>query len=214
MKVVAISDLHGFLPKTPECDLLLIAGDICPYWDHRIPFQAQWLNTVFRHWLQDQPAKHVVAVFGNHDLVGQEAPNLVPKLKWHLLQDQLVVIDGVRIYGLPWQRTFSNGWAFNLDEPELDKKYEAIPECDIIVSHGPPFGFGDNVPGSVTRLPEQLGSKAFRKRIMGLPSMKLVVFGHIHEGRGVNSIGQTAIANVTHVDENYNPIYLPMEFEL
>lgn len=216
MKVVAISDLHGYLPEIPPCDLLLIAGDICPYWDHRIPFQASWLNTVFRHWLGGVKADYIVAIWGNHDLIGQEAPNLVPKLRWTLLQDSMATlgVGGLKVYGLPWQRTFSTGWAFNLDEPELDKKYEAIPECDIIVSHGPPFGWGDTVPRTRSRIPEQVGSRVFRKRIMESPSMKLVVFGHIHEGRGVHHIGRTAIANVTHVDESYNPIYPPMEFDL
>ena len=60
MNVVAISDLHGFLPETPPCDLLLIAGDVCPVWNHRWQFQRKWLREVFGPWLEAQPARKVV----------------------------------------------------------------------------------------------------------------------------------------------------------
>ena len=62
--VCATADLHGWLPPISPCDLLLIAGDICPPTDQR-----HWLDTNFRTWLVDSPARHVVATWGNNDVV-------------------------------------------------------------------------------------------------------------------------------------------------
>ena len=64
--VVAVSDLHGLLPPVPACDLLLLAGDLCPLLDHRPAAQAHWLDTDFRRWLRGVHARQVVFVAGNH----------------------------------------------------------------------------------------------------------------------------------------------------
>ena len=66
MKIVAISDLHGQLPTVPECDLLLIAGDICPVHNHKLFYQDIWLRSVFAAWLRQQRAKRIIGVWGNH----------------------------------------------------------------------------------------------------------------------------------------------------
>src|SRR5947209_1459473 len=138
--VAAVSDLHGMLPPVPACDLLLIAGDICPLRDHRPVSQAAWLDTDFRRWLQAVPARKVVLVAGNHDLVFQGAPHLVPRdLPAAYLQDSGLEWEGLKIWGTPWQPRFFD-WAFNLDEPDLAAKWALIPEgTDLLVTHGPPY---------------------------------------------------------------------------
>src|SRR4051812_12302796 len=116
MLIRALSDLHGTLPEIAPCDLLLLGGDLCPVTDHRLSYQADWLDTTFRRWLEQVPARRIVAVAGNHDLVFEKAPYLLPRdLPWTYLQDSGCTWEGLQLYGTPWQPWFFD-WAFNLYE--------------------------------------------------------------------------------------------------
>lgn len=210
MKIVATSDLHGNLPAIPSCDLLIIAGDICPLRSHDDTFQRRWLNSDFKRWLCSVPAKHIVGVAGNHDLIFEQRPDDVPALPWHYLQDSEVSIEGLRIYGMPWQRRFFD-WAFNLDEPELSAKYAAIPAgVDIVVSHGPAYGLGDRAPRQNAAGFEHTGSKAFLERVREIAPW-LVVTGHIHCDPGVWFRGKTIFVNASLLDNAYRVKHKPYE---
>ena len=213
MKVIAISDQHGYLPEIKEsCDLFLIGGDICPSRNHNVEFQASWLDTNFRSWLETIPAKKIVGVAGNHDFVFQNRPYTVPKLPWTYLQDSSTEFEGLRIYGSPWQPYFFD-WSFNLYEKDLVEKWKLIPSnTDILVLHGPPHGYGDNAPRSGGGT-EKTGSISLLERIKEVKP-KLCIFGHIHEGRGQWDMDGTILANVTLVDRKYDMVYEPMVFEI
>jgi Icc-related predicted phosphoesterase len=210
--IVAISDQHGVLPDIPPCDLLLIAGDLCPISNHDPSFQADWLSRDFRWWLAKVPARKIVFIAGNHDFVFEQEPRLVPSdLPATYLQDSRLEWEGLRIWGTPWQPWFFD-WAFNLGEGDLAKKWELIPDdTDILVVHGPPRDHGDGVPerDGIRRT----GSPSLLERIRQVRP-KLVVFGHIHEGRGEWRLGPSVLANVTILDEKYRHIHEPWTFEL
>lgn len=230
MLIGAISDLHGNLPEIPDCDLLLIAGDVCPATNHHMGFQHKWLKNTFAKWLTKLRDRDifVVGCWGNHDRIAEFAPNLIPELDWVVLNNRLVHWD-LNIWGSPWTLEFGRGWAFNKNAVDLAELHSNIPPCDIIVTHGPCYGIGDLAPrlardasgkylkdlnGNRIRIDdEHTGCPALTKRITEIEP-KLVVFGHIHEGRGKRQLGKTTIANVTHLDASYRPVYDTMLFEI
>lgn len=213
LHIVAMSDLHGYLPEdVPECDLLLLAGDMLPVTNHGIPFQAEWLDQDFRRWLRRLPARKIVGIAGNHDLIFDHEPQRVPcDLPWTYLQDSGLEWEGLKVWGTPWQPWFFD-WAFNGSPDVLRRKWALIPDdTDVLLVHGPPHGYGDGVP-------ERSGI-----RYCGCPHLlerieqiapRLVVFGHIHEGRGQWQLGPTTLANVTLLNEKYEPVYSPFQFSL
>ena len=77
MRIVALSDLHGFLPDIPPCDLLIVAGDVCPdrfgpFMAVHDPYQQQaWFDRTVRPWLAAASATHKLLTWGNHDWCGQ-----------------------------------------------------------------------------------------------------------------------------------------------
>lgn len=215
MSIYAVADLHGNLPPIPEdCDVLLIAGDICPdfppmkarHWDFVDKTgqrQAKWLATDFREWLQPlikRPGR-VIAVWGNHDFVG-EYPWLVPKLPWTLLRDTgtTIMLPGlvpVRIWGTPWVPTLTS-WAFYGNPDFLSGRADSIPaHLNILMSHGPPFGVGDRVLRG-----EHVGDPALAEAILRARPVATIC-GHIHEARGDYDLEDCRVLNVSAVDAQY-----------
>jgi predicted phosphohydrolase len=148
-------------------------------------------------WLRSLPHRHKVVIAGNHDFLVQEksaeARPLFEGLTY--LEDEEAVIDGVRIWGSPWQPWFHQ-WAFNLHRgADLDAKWKLIPEgIDVLVTHGPPAGMGDKCwDGRRVGCDDLL-------RHLGRVKPKVHLFGHIHEDRGEWPYGATRVINVTTSD--------------
>jgi Icc-related predicted phosphoesterase len=201
--IYATSDLHGMLPdpdSVPECDIFIVAGDVTPVTNHRLEFQASWINTYFIAFMAQIRAKHKIWIAGNHDFICQQDPTAVLSPHYTYLRDQETTVGGIRIYGTPWTPTFYD-WAFMRSETDLEGIYEAIPEgIDILISHGPPQGYCDqNV------MYERCGSFALARRIRAVKP-RAVVCGHIHEAYGLGRLGESEIYNVSRVNFNYQPV--------
>jgi len=160
MKIVALSDQHGFLPDIPPCDLLIVAGDQIPDYPHhaqhrlgsgpQIDKQAQWWKYTWLPWRKTQPAKMCLVTWGNHDYYGQHLYNTVnSRVVFGEAGDTVAIVDGafeldgVKFWLTPWSSQFRD-WAFMATEEKLAEKYKSIPtDIDVLVSHQPPYGYGD-----------------------------------------------------------------------
>jgi hypothetical protein len=152
----------------------------------------------FIPWLRSVPATDKVVIAGNHDFVLQPMvkgegrfgygygnefyERTVERLATtcHYLSDESATVQGLKFHGTPWVPRFMD-WAFMAADPLLKEKYDLIPDdTDILVVHGPPYGFGDlSSYGD-----KNVGSVSLRRR-MGELNLKLAFFGHIHNGRGI-----------------------------
>lgn len=226
VKVVLISDLHGNLPEIPECDLLVIAGDVTPVHNHAWPYQKEWLSGRFSNWLRDLPVKNIVGVGGNHDFALVESNWHRDVIPWTYLKDESVEIEGLKIWGSPYSNKFGN-WTAMLPEGMLQEKWRKIPrDIDILVVHGPAHGIGDFVPAATwsavkrgwenLETGEHVGSTSLSQQLSfeEWPNLKLFAFGHIHEGYGHYKMGKVDAYNASYVNGEYEPGNPPWEVEL
>ena len=98
-------------------------------------------------------------------------------------------------------------WAFMKPAPDLETVYAEIPEgIDILISHQPPYGYGDRYceVGSVKI--DHLGSRELLAAIDRCRP-KLVICGHIHDGYGQAEYAGIPIYNVSVVDEQYRLVH-------
>jgi len=177
MRVVATADIHNTKPRLPDGDMLLVCGDLT-----ETGSLDQLLR--FRDWLGSQTHKHKVVIAGNHDFCleqsskRQEAELALGSVCTYLF-DQGTTIEGKTIYGSPWQPWFHN-WAFNLSRgASLVEKWTKIPaNLDILMVHGPPFGFGDR-----TMYGDSVGCQDLLAELY-IKKPKYTLYGHIHEDTG------------------------------
>jgi Icc-related predicted phosphoesterase len=217
MRLVLTSDLHGFLPPVQTCDVLLIAGDVCPIQNHKLDFQADWLKWEFIPWLRRAPARQKIFIAGNHDFIFYEQPNFIYEMDWPgiYLRDEGCEFEGIHFWGSPWANELP-GWPFTAPEEELQRYWDRIPtETQVLMVHGPPLGYGDVIIGRRTGDELHVGSRSLDETLARLPNLKLMVFGHIHEGAGVyrHASGLTLV-NAALMDVSYNPVNMPRMYEL
>jgi Icc-related predicted phosphoesterase len=218
VNIVAISDLHGHLPAIPSCDLLILAGDLCPdtvggsaHARDEPRIQDAWLRGPFSDWAlaTGLSRDRIIATWGNHDFVGQNPDThraLARDLPVTLAWDETVERDGFTFWLSPWCDELPGHWAFTRRPPDLAAVYDAIPShVDVLVCHQPPRGYGDRELTGPAGL-EHVGSRELLAAIERIrPAM--VVCGHIHRSFGAYRHAGVPIYNVSVSDEHYVPCH-------
>lgn len=229
MRILALSDLHGQLPHPdgwPPADVLVIAGDICPDFRGNIrakeASQRMWWQMHFLPWFQALPYENKHLTWGNHDWLDFPGSTFA-----HV--DELVEIEGKTIWFSPWSNRFMD-WNWMLGAKDMQRAMEQIPDgTNVIVSHGPPFGYGDEAARGLGHL----GSpELFTAMLRVRPDA--IICGHIHGGHGEYAhrhepillnpeaplmeqqalVKLTRIYNVSMVDESYDMVHRPTLIEV
>lgn len=218
MRILCISDTHCLhapyteLIQSINADVLIHAGDVTSI---GVPGQLK----LFMDWYQQfEHIPHKIFIGGNHDFCLQFQNTYTENLLTQyptltLLQNSGVVIGGFSFWGSPYSPAFGN-WAFMFQRGEQAKElWKNIPEkTDVLITHGPPYAMLDRVIRNTE--PQGCEELAFRVRQI---KPRLHVFGHIHEsyGEGGNlTVGSTQFVNASLLNEQYQPINMPILIEL
>jgi predicted phosphohydrolase len=184
VKLVVISDTHGHHEELelPDGDVIIHCGDF-----------SRWGTDLdeartFLAWFAALPFAHRVLVAGNHDMMFERenaaARALVPEGVTYL-QDSGAAVGGLRLWGSPWTPRFFR-WAFMLPRGEpLRARWDLIPAgTDVLITHGPPYGHGDQARAFDGGAPRSVGCLELLAAVRRVRP-RAHLFGHIHEGYGV-----------------------------
>jgi Icc-related predicted phosphoesterase len=226
VKIIAISDLHGDLPKPedlPSGDVLIIAGDILPddyiaeagsVGTTRVMRQGLWFDSILVPWLRVVKSRYkkVLWTGGNHDfflqsMISHSIRAVMPEGVHYMVEEDLT-IDGVKFFLAPWNTT--KGWAFCLDEEDHYRRLAQLPgDIDVMVTHGPPYTAGFN--GQLEYFTSPALSHYIREN---QKTLKAWICGHIHEAYGVYRMWDVPVYVVSSKDRDYRSVNPPVIIEV
>jgi predicted phosphohydrolase len=157
--VFAFADTHGQHRRVAipaDVETAIFAGDACNAGNH-----AQLVD--FFAWFSALPTKNKLFMPGNHELPFELAPKLAKDMvpsSVIFLENEGVIIDGVRFYSLPAR-------------PWMYKALYLPSDVDVLVTHGAPMGIMDG----------GLGCSTLRK-LVALARPQNHIFGHVHQTGG------------------------------
>lgn len=189
MNITLMSDTHALHGEidVPDGDIFIFAGDMT---------HCRTARDVedFNRFLGRLDHEHKIVIGGNHDHRLARDPEKARAMlsEGIYLQDEEMVVEGVKIYGAPWQPIFNgracDAFALQRGEP-LRKKWDLIPDdVDILVTHTPPAGILD-LDGPVCHGCLDLTETLQRVK------PRYHVFGHVHSNHGMVKSNGTCYIN-------------------
>ena len=205
VRIVCISDTHGHhrhIRQLPSADLLVHCGDIL-YESSKHDNEAAAMRSLldFNNWIGSfSQFSHKLVIAGNHDgLLQQLGKERTQRILSHCTYLENEAWDGpagLRVFATPYSRpnsASSPNRAFQLGETAASALIDSIPPCDVLITHGPPEGYGDDAAHQMSGC-SKLASKVQQLR----PALHL--FGHCHQSAGVSYAGGTCYVNACVVD--------------
>lgn len=234
IRLAFISDTHCQHRNVavPSCDVLVHCGDATGIGeiDRLRDFNA-WCRQLKRAGV----CREVVFVAGNYDLtLDVTHPKVEPRRHAAAreslqdlvyLQDEAATVCGVKFYGSPWTPRFFD-WGFQLGY-EAARHHWLIPQCDVLVTHGPPFGMLDLCDDG-----RRVGCRALTETLTDINTLaraakkagdapcrvppSIHAFGHIHHSYGVVGCLRTGTryVNASTCTEAYKPTNRPIVVDL
>jgi uncharacterized protein len=192
MKILVLTDLHGDYEKIEaigktieESDLLILAGDITHFGQEKelkeVLSQLRSYNT------------NLLAVSGNCDYPEVEAALQSATISLHA---RCTEVSGYAFIGLSGSLPCPGSTPFEFQDQQFEVLLQHANSMRdvtlplILVCHQPPYG----TKNDRVILGLHAGSRAIRSFIEETQPL-LCLCGHIHEGRGIDHIGSTAIIN-------------------
>uniref|UniRef100_A0A914EGT4 Calcineurin-like phosphoesterase domain-containing protein n=1 Tax=Acrobeloides nanus TaxID=290746 RepID=A0A914EGT4_9BILA len=227
VRFVCISDTHGkleeLLPHIPNGDILVHCGDFTNLGDrHELE--------EFNEKIGKLPHPHKIVIAGNHELGFDDSEDLSQRnifMKDHgthegyklltnctVIQDQMIEINGIKIYGTSWHPLENFAYYRPRGEPLLEK-WNLIPDSiDVLLTHTPPLGHGDLVLRWIAQVHFRVGDVDLLNTIENRVKPKFHVFGHIHEDPGVTTNGVTTFINASICSHDLKVVNPPILFDV
>lgn len=218
MRIVCISDTHNKHKKItiPDGDVLVHAGDMSSVGHpHELSNAAQWMSKL--------PHKHKFVICGNHEYhVSEDTETMkafFEPFDIQVVHNEVVEVDGFRFYGEPRTPEFFD-WGWMYPRAQGHKIWKDLPpNLDLLLTHGPPHGFGDYVDNKWNLGGAHVGCGHLREKLIqrheqGDP-IRYLVCGHIHAAYGVYATDfETVVVNASICTEEYEPRNAPVVLHL